>query len=321
VRILHVEPSRYEADARRILEGVGAVDYVECATQPAFMQALGRAPYDAVFARLGLALDRAALAAAPALRWIVTPTTGLDHIDVQAAAGRGVRIISLRGETEFLDAIRSTAEHTWALLLALERRLVAAHADVLAGGWRRDGFLCGELDGTTLGIIGCGRLGRVVAAYGLAFRMRVLVHDISPEALARAPAGVTAVGLPQLLAESDVVSLHLPLTDETRQYLSAARLRALKRGAILINTARGELIDEAALLDVLQKGHLAGAALDVLAGDGRWDGQVPAGHPLVAYARQHERLLLSPHIGGYGVRSIARTRRFVAQRFAEAVRG
>ncbi len=319
MRVLHVEPARYSEPVRQILEAVATVDYVECDTQGQFVRALAQQHFEAVFLRLGLAFDVAAMAAGPALRWAITPTTGLDHIDVAEAERRRIQVISLRGETAFLDSIRSTAEHTWALLLALDRHLVSARADVADGRWRREPFLGGELDGRTLGIVGCGRLGRMVAGYGLAFGMRVLVHDHSPEALTRAPRGVASAGLMELLAQADVVSLHLPLNDTTQGFMSAARLRAMKRGALLINTARGEIVDERALLDVLRDGHLGGAGLDVLAGDGRWDGKSPAGHPLIELARAHPRLLISPHLGGYGAASLERTRRFVAERFAAAV--
>jgi D-3-phosphoglycerate dehydrogenase len=318
LRALNVEPARYDADARGVLARAADVDYVECADQAAFVAALGRAPYRALFVRLGVAVDEAALAAAPGLRWIVTPTTGLDHIDGAAAEKRGVRTISLRGETAFLEGIRSTAEHTWALLLALVRLLPSATSDVLAGQWRREPHLADELSGKTLGIVGLGRLGRMVAGYGVAFHMRVLAYDHDPAASTRAPAGVEAATLDAGLAASDVLSLHLPLDSATKGFLSRERLAQLRPGARLVNTARGELVDEAALLDALRAGRLAGAAVDVLAGDGRWDHGVPDAHPLVAYARDHSQLLITPHTGGYARHAILGTRRFVAERFVQA---
>jgi D-3-phosphoglycerate dehydrogenase len=318
-RVLCVEPTRYDAATRELLGRAGQVDYVDCADQAALVRALGAAPYHALFTRLGLAVDAAALAAAPALRWLITPTTGQDHLDLPALAARDIRLISLKGETAFLEGIRSTAEHTFALLLGLSRRLPAAHADVLAGHWRREPFLARELSGLSLGIVGLGRLGRMVAGYALAFGMRVLAHDLDPAAFGRGPAGVVAVGEAELLAQSDVLSLHLPLEPATRGWLTTAKLAALPAGAWLINTARGELVDEAALLDALASGRLAGAALDVLAGDGRWDHGVPPGHPLVDHARSHDNLLLSPHMGGYGQHATFGTRRFVVTRFLEEI--
>lgn len=317
VKVLHVEPLRYDAAARAVIEAVAHVQYAACETQEAFLAALQAAPYEALFTRLGLAVDAAAMAAAPALRWVVTPTTGLDHIDLEEAARRGIEVISLRGETRFLRTIVSTAEHTWALLLALLRKLPAAHRDVLDGRWRREPFLGEELRSKTLGIVGCGRLGTIVAGYGSAFGMRVMVHDHAFASAADAPEGTQVASLDEVLAAADVLSLHLPLNEETAGYLSRERIRAMKRGAVLVNTARGELVDEAALLEALEDGHLAGAAVDVLSGDGRWDGDIPQPHPLAEYARHHGNLILTPHLGGYGRQALRDTRRFIAERFAE----
>lgn len=321
MRVLNVEPLRYGGPLRDLLGTAGEVDYAEVADEAALLEALAGAPYEALFTRLGLAVGAPALAACPTLRWVVTPTTGVDHLDLHALEAAGVRVVSLRGETGFLRAVRSTAEHTWALLLALVRRLPAAHGDVLAGGWRREPFLASELQGKRLGLVGVGRLGGMVAAYGAAFRMRVCGFERDPAALAAAEAPVEAVSLEELLRTSDVVSLHLPLNGETVGFLGARRLGAMKPGALLVNTARGELVEEAALLEALESGRLGGAALDVLCGDGIWAGRVPDPHPLVDYARRRENLILTPHVGGYGRDSIAATRRFVTQKFLEGARG
>lgn len=320
MKILHVEPLRYDPELRELLGSAGVVDYVEVTGEAGLLEPLSAAPYDALFTRLGLAVGASAIAACPSLRWVVTPTTGLDHLDVPALERAGVQIVSLRGETGFLREVRSTAEHTWALLLALVRRLPAAHSDVLSGHWRREPFLASELQGKRLGLVGVGRLGGMVAGYGAAFQMRVSGFDVDPTALAAAEAPVEPFGIEALLATSDVVSLHLPLNESTRGFLSASRLAAMKPGALLVNTARGELVDEGALLQALERGHLGGAALDVLCGDGVWAGELPAEHPLARYARQHSNLVLTPHMGGYGRESIAATRRFVIQKFIEATR-
>ncbi len=318
LRILHAEAERYPPEAMELLRSVGEVDTIAAATQEDFVAALAARAYDAVVVRLGLALDRGALDAAPDLRYAVTATTGLDHIDLDAAAARGVRIVSLRGEIDLLRTVASTAEHTWALLLALVRGLAGAAGDVLRGRWAPTSYACGEVAGATLGIVGFGRLGRLVAGYGAAFGMTVLAHDRDPDGVRAA--GYEAVGAEALLARADVVSLHLSLDETTSGWLSRERIAAMRPAALLVNTARGELVDQAALLDALQRGAIAGAALDVLAGDSRWDGGVPAGHPLVAYAATHPNLIITPHIGGAGIRSVARTRLHVARRFVDAVR-
>jgi D-3-phosphoglycerate dehydrogenase len=250
---------------------------------------------------------------------VVTPTTGLDHLDLDALAARGTTLISLRGEGALLRTVHATAEHTWGLLLALVRHARPAATAVLDGRWERDSYLGTELHGRTLGVLGHGRLGRMVARYGTAFGMQVLAHDIDPRAFDAAEA-VVPVGRDELFERSDVLSVHLPLDDSTRGYLSAERLDRLPRGAWLVNTARGELIDEGALLAALVSGHLAGAALDVVADDSTWADTVPADQPLVAYARTHGNLLITPHIGGYACDSVRSTRQFVVDRFVASVR-
>jgi D-3-phosphoglycerate dehydrogenase / 2-oxoglutarate reductase len=319
LRILHLEPECYPPRSLDALRAAGELELLEDSDRAALLRRLEGGEYHALFVRLGTAIDEEVLARQPSLRWVVTPTTGLNHIDLAAAERRGVRVVSLAGEQEFLASIRSTAEHTWALLLALVRRIPGLAAQVEQGGWERAGRMAAELDGATLGIVGYGRLGRLVAGYAAAFGMRVLAHDRDP-AVVRAFPAVEWRALDELLAGADVVSLHLTGSPENSGFLGAERIARMKTGALLVNTARGEVIDEAALLQALRSGQLGGAALDVLAGDSSWEGRTPTDHPLIAHARTHENLLITPHTGGYGRSSIHRTREFVTRRFLENCR-
>lgn len=269
--------------------------------------------FDALWVRLRNRIDGEIFAAAPGLKYVITNTTGLNHIDLDEAERRGVRVLSLRGETDFLKDVRATAEHTVGLLLALVRRTPAAHAHVCAGGWNRDPFRGNELFGKTAGIVGYGRLGRIVARYLLAFDMRVLATG--PHlSQGDVEFGIERMTFDELLASSDVVSLHANLTAESRGCFGGPQFAAMKRGSWLINTARGELVDEAALLDALQSGHLAGAAVDVLC-DEQSGGM--GDQPLVRYAREHDNLILTPHIGGNTVESLEKTELFLADKLIE----
>lgn len=317
--VLHAEPERYGDEERAVLEAVGTVHYRAFADRASFRAAMAEHPYDAVFVRVGLGVGREELAVCPSLRWVVTPTTGLDHLDLGVLDAHRVVVVSLRGEGALLRTVHATAEHTWGLLLALVRHTDPASRSVREGRWERDPFLGTELHGRTLGVLGHGRLGRMVAGYGLAFGMRVLAHDTDAAAFDGAPE-VEAVSADDLLDRSEVLSVHLPLDATTAGYLSGERLARLPRGAWLVNTARGELIDEAALLVALADGRLAGAAVDVVADDSTWADTVPPGQALVDYARRHDNLLVTPHIGGYACDSVRSTRRFVADRFARLVR-
>lgn len=317
MKILHAEADGWAAEARRLLAGVAGAEVEAASLDRAAL--LARLPeVDALLVRLGHQVDAELLAAAPRLRFLASATTGLDHIDLAAAAGRGVEVISLRGETAFLDQVPATAEFTWALLLALVRRLAPAAHDAARGAWRRELFRGHELAGRRLGIAGLGRVGRQVAGFGLAFGMRVAAFDPAP---ARELPGVELCpSLEELLERSDVLSLHAPLDGSTRGMIGARQLALLPPDAYLVNTARGGLIDEEALAAALRAGRLAGAALDVI--EGERDPVARARGPLAAYLREfgeEGRLLLTPHLGGATFESMARTEIFVAGKLAAAL--
>ncbi|HEY9148605.1 MAG TPA: 2-hydroxyacid dehydrogenase [Gammaproteobacteria bacterium] len=206
-------------------------------------------------------LDEAALAAAPRLRLIAIAATGTNNVDLEAAARRGIAVCNVRRY-----ATPSVVQHVFALLLNLTRRLNDYQRAVAQGRWQQSGQFClldypiGELNGRTLGIIGYGELGEAVARVaGQAFGMQVLLAQRpgAPPRQGRLPLG-------ELLPQVDVLSLHCPLTEATRGLIGAAELALMKPGAILINTARGGIVDEQALAEALRAGRLGGAAIDVL---------------------------------------------------------
>lgn len=305
-RILNAEPLGYSPRAAQRLAALGHFEQRQVA---AGELARHLAEVDVLIVRLAHRIDAAVLAAGPRLKAVVTATTGLDHIDLDAAVAQRVEILSLRGETTFLRTIRATAEHTWALLLALVRRLPWAFDSVRRGDWQRDDHRGSELNGKRLGILGLGRLGEQVARYGHAFGMQVAAFDPLrrswPKDIRRCTSQL------ELAADSDVLSIHLPLDDTTRGIVDGATLRALPKGAMVINTARGPLLDEQALLQLLDSGHLAAAALDVVHGER--DGALPTS-PLIAAATERRNLLLTPHIGGATWESMHRTEEFMADK-------
>ena len=209
-------------------------------------------------------LRAADLAALPELKMIAVAATGTDIIDLAACRERGIVVSNVRNY-----AVNTLPEHVFALMLALRRRLVELRADIEAGKWQRSSTFCildhpiSDLAGSKLGLIGYGALGKSVARIARAFGMEVLVHTRTPLADAQAD-GVREVGFDELLENSDIISLHLPLSDKTRHMIGAAELRRMKRSALLINTARGGLVDEAALAEALTAGVIAGAGFDVL---------------------------------------------------------
>ena len=265
---------------------------------------------DILWVRLRHRIDAEIIAAAPKLKVIVTPTTGLNHIDMVEAERRGIRVLSLRSEAEFLQDVRATAEHTLALILALLRNVPAALTHVRDGGWNRNLFKGRELYGKTVGVVGYGRLGKIVARYLKAFDTRVLASDPTVD-LGSAEPGITIVPLSKLLQEVDFVTLHVNLCDETWRFFGREQFAAMKEGAWFINTSRGELVDESALIDALRSGRLAGAALDVLCEE---DYHGMGNHALVNYAREFDNLIITPHIGGCTAESMEKTEMFLAEK-------
>ena len=216
--------------------------------------------------------------AAPGLRSVARPGVGVDDVDVAAAGARGITVTRAPGSNT-----QAVAEHTMALMLALLKDLPHLSGQVAGGGWRDAGDRVRDVAGLRLGLVGCGAIGQAVARLASAFGMDVAGHD---------PAGgpgIARLSLDDLLSRSDVLSLHLPLLPATRHIVAAPQLAALPPGAVVINTARGGLVDEAALLAAINAGHVSGAALDVFEHE-----PPPAGHPL----RRHARVICTPHVAG-----------------------
>ncbi|MGH9456784.1 MAG: phosphoglycerate dehydrogenase [Thermoanaerobaculia bacterium] len=238
---------------------------------------------EGLVSRSGTAMTAELFDAAPRLRVAARAGVGLDNVDVDAATARGILVINAPTAN-----ILSATEHTMALMLALCRNVPQADASMHKGEWTRSRFMGIELSGKTLGIIGLGRIGSRVAARAQAFGMRILAHDpyIAPAAAQRA--GAELVPLDRLVREADFVTVHTPLTEETRGIVGAAEIERMKDGVVLINCARGGIIEETALAAALSAGKVAGAAVDV------FEAEPPAAdHPL----RSAPNVILTPHIG------------------------
>ena len=223
--------------------------------------------------------------ACPKLRLIARTGIGVDNVDLRAATARSIVVVNTPdGPTE------STAEHTVAMLLALAKRLKQGNDILAAGQWRSssDTLMGDEVQGKTLGLIGLGRIGRRVAQIcRLGLNLRVIAYDPYVSSEDAAAFGVTLAPLETVVAEAEFVSLHAPSTPETYRLMDAARIGAMKRGAYLLNLARGPLVDEEALLAALDSGHLAGAGLDVFD---------PEPLPATSRLRRHPNVVATPHI-------------------------
>ena len=240
--------------------------------------------YDALVIRSQTRVDAALLAAAaPRLSVVGVASIGVDKIDLEAATRAGVMVVNAPTG----NAI-AAAEHTMALLLSLMRHIPAADASLRSGAWDRAQFTGSELRGKVLGIIGLGKIGRLVCRRALAFDMKVLSYDPYITDDQASEVGARLVGLAELLARADVLTVHTPLTNRTRGMIGTAQLEALRPGAVVLNVARGGIFDEAALAALLASGHIAGAALDVFSSE-----PMPADSPL----RVVPNTVFTPHLG------------------------
>ncbi len=238
---------------------------------------------DALIVRSATHVTSELLEAAPRLRVVGRAGVGVDNIDVDAATARGVLVMNTPGGNSV-----SVAEHTLALMLAVARHIPQFNASVHAGRWEKSGGMGVELRGKTLGLVGLGRVGSEVARRARAFGMSVIAHDPCVTEEAARVTGVDLLSLTEVLGRSDFLSLHAALSPATEKLIRAETLAQCKKGAILINTARGELVDETALADALRTGQLVGAGLDVFAEE------PPLQSPLIGLAN----VIATPHIAG-----------------------
>lgn len=281
-RVVFLDRSTIEADIRRPAFAHEWVDYP--LTAPAEILARLAGATIAVVNKVPMRAET--LARLPALRKIAVCATGTDNVDLEYCRSHGIVVSNIRGY-----GVHAVPEHVFALILALRRNLLAYRDDVRSGRWRRAPFFClfdhpiRDLHGSRLGIVGRGGLGDAVARLGEAFGMQVAFAERKDAAVARA--GYEPFD--RVLAESDVISLHCPLTPATRGMIGERELRAMKRDAVLINTARGALVDERALVRALEEGWIAGAGFDVLSVEPPREG-----NPLLEIERPN--FILTPHV-------------------------
>ncbi len=266
-------------DAVAMLRGTNDVDIL-FTTPEAIHIEIGNV--DALITRDEITVDATLLDAGKRLKVIGRAGVGLAGIDVEAATARGVIVMNTPGANSI-----AAGEYTFALMLALCRQVIAAHADLKAGAWTRDAHLGIELYGKTLGLVGLGRVGRRVAERAAVFGMEVLAYDPYVAETQVSDLRVKLVGLDEVLARSDVISLHCAVTPETYHILDAEALAEVKRGAWIVNVAHGSMIDEAALAQALKSGQIAGAAIDV------FEHEPPDGSPLIGLPN----VVHTPHMG------------------------
>lgn len=268
---------------------------------------------DILFVRLRFKLTKDFLEKAPKLKYILTATTGLDHIDVDYFESCGGQVISLKGEVDFLGSIPSTAEHTWALLLALFRKIPSSFEDIQHGNWNRDNFKGNNLMGKKIGILGLGRVGKQVAHFAQAFGMTVGYFDIVYQTNT-----YEIFSNPQeMFAWADIISIHIPYNEENENFVNQALLLNLKQNAVLINTSRGNIWDEKFVGELLEQKKIFGIATDVLQDE--FNRERLKYNPLMQLAKEECNIIITPHIAGATYESMAMTEEFITTKFLNII--
>lgn len=301
-RILVTEPIAEEGLVK--LRAAAQVDFRTDLDKAALLSVLPE--YDALVVRSGTKVTADVLAAGTKLRVVGRAGTGVDNIDVDAATQRGIVVVNAPASNSV-----AVAELTIGFILALARHVPQAHGSLQSGKWERNKYMGFEVRGKTLGLVGLGRIGAEVARRARAMEMTVIAYDPVVSTGRAAQIGVTLASLDDVLAQSDFVSLHVPLVDATRNLINAERLAQMKSSACIINAARGGIIDEAALANALERKQIAGAALDVFAKE------PPTDNPLIG----HPNLIATPHLGASTLEAQALTGVDVAEGVLTALAG
>jgi glyoxylate reductase len=299
-------------DAPQLLESAGHDVVIWPGELPPPRDALARelAAADAALTMVTDAIDRELLVASPRLRIIANMAVGYDNVDPAVAAELGVWLTNTPGVLA-----ETTADLAFGLLMAAARKIALGDREARAGLWRTwspTGYLGVDVHGATLGIVGLGEIGEAMARRARGFAMRVLYASRTRKPAVEAAIGVTWTGLDELLANSDFVSLHVPLTAQTRGLIGAGQLARMKPSAILVNTARGPVVDQDALVDALRAGTIAGAALDVTTPE-----PLPADHPLFSFPN----VVITPHIASASNATRTKMARMAASNIIEVLAG
>lgn len=270
---------------------------------------------NAIYSRLKYKLDCKFLKKYTNLRYIIMPTTGLTHIELDYCQNNNIDVLSLKGETKFLSTIYSTSELCWSLVLNLSRKTNVAINDVAENNWNRTAYNAVDLNEKIMGILGMGRLGKKCAEYASVFGMKVKFFDINKSV--EVSSDYERVSLNNLFETSDFLSIHIEGCEKNRNFVNQSYLKLMKKTSYLINTSRGMVINEEDLLLALDRNFIAGAALDVLEGeDNSLDLET---NKLINYSKKNKNLIITPHIGGATFDSMCKTEKYVIQKLLKEI--
>ena len=299
--------------AMDILNDLGSVDYLSLDQEDLLKEI---SDYDILVIGLGLDINKKIIDKAKNLVVIATATTGLDHIDLEYTKKKNIEVVSLKGEDKFLDSISGTAELSFGLMICLMRLIVPSFNSMMNYQFNREKFRGHNLSGNTLGVVGLGRLGKLMVKYAKAFNMRVIAYDPYEDKDVFENNNCELVSFETLLKDSDVISIHVHLNEETEGMFNIDTFQNMKKSAYLINTSRGKIVNENELLNALENRNIAGYATDVLADEMNLINNFN-NNALVKYAKNNDNCLILPHTGGMTFESREATDVFITKKTVE----
>lgn len=306
MKIAITESQNFSKIGLEKLEAIGQVQQFDFKTIEELVQVCKN--IEVLFVRLRFKFTKDVLVQFPNLKFILSATTGIDHIDEDFFVKRGGKIICLKGETEFLEQIPSTAEHTWALLLSLVKKIPFSFDDVKKGNWNRDFFKGNNLKNKKIAILGMGRVGKQVAKIANCFDMEVGFYDIK-----EIDVPYLKFDSPMTLFEwANIISIHIPQNKSNENYIDKTLLSHIKKSAVLINTSRGGIWDEVTLCEMILNKEINGVATDVLKNE--LDNKIDK-NGLVTLSKKGFPIIITPHLAGATVESMEMTEDFIAGKF------
>lgn len=310
MKLLITELEDFSQEAIKILSEKFDVDLLENFSRAHLIDRIHL--YDVIFIRLGIHIDKEIIEQGTRLKYILTATTGLDHIDVDYFEKRGGKVISLKDEVAFLSSIPSTAEHTWALLLSLVKKIPSSFESVKEGVWNRNLYKGNNLKGKKLGILGLGRVGVQVAKFAQAFDMEVSYYDCQKKETNLAEFNSAEA----LFKWAEILSIHIPLNKNNVHFVDKSLLDLLPKQSILINTSRGAVIDESYLCSLIKENRIKGYATDVIENELNLDF---SNNELISLAKAGYNVIITPHIAGATFESMKMTEGYVVEKFLKII--
>lgn len=306
MKIIVTESENFSKEALAILASIGEVSLLNIESRESLINQCTDA--EILFVRLGFKIDAEIIAGLPSLKYILSATTGTDHIDVAYFEQRGGKIICLKGETEFLGSIPSTAEHTWALLLSLVKKIPSSFNHVKTLEWNRNLFKGNNLKDKKIGILGMGRVGKQVAKFADAFGMKIGFYDTLEKDVAYQKFDTPE----KLFSWAEIICIHIPLDSENENFVNEQLLNFAKKECLIINTSRGNVWDEKIIAEKIKKAELSGVATDVLQNE--LNLKILKTNPLIDLANKGYNVIITPHIAGATFESMEMTEEFIAKK-------